>query len=131
MLFSISVWWILLAIAVYFMVGALWYSPVLFSKPWLAALGKKREELSMGAMPMVMTALAIAVLVVVEAWVVQATGTVGWRDGAMLGLMLWLGFAATTGLINSAFQGRSIKLYIIDQGYHLVGIVLAGAILAH
>jgi hypothetical protein len=93
-------------------------------------LGKKKSDLSEARTAMITTLAAMIVLVVVEAYFVRATGTHGAWAGAKLGLLLWLGFAATTGLINNAFQGASKKLFTIDQGYHLIGIVVAGLILA-
>jgi hypothetical protein len=60
---------------------------------------------------------------------VHVTGTHGAWRGALLGAKLWLGFVATTALVNNSFQSGSKKLFAIDQGYHLVGIVLAGLIL--
>ena len=129
MLFGISFWWVLLAVVVYFGVGAIWYSPVLFVKQWLAEIKLKRSEMTMAAPAMLTTLASIIVLVLVEAYLVQSTGTAGWGAGFLLGFKLWLGFAATTAMVNRAFQNGSIKLYLIDQGYHLVGIALAGAIL--
>ena len=36
---------VLVVAAVAFGLGALWYSPVLFAKPWMAAIGKTAEEI--------------------------------------------------------------------------------------
>jgi hypothetical protein len=130
MVFGISFWWVLLAVVVYFGIGAIWYSPVLFAKQWQAEIKKKSSDMNMAASAMVTTFLAMVVLVAVEAYLVHATGTQGFLRGGYLGLKLWLGFVATTALVNNVFQGSSKKLFAIDQGYHLVGIVLAGAILA-
>ncbi len=129
MLFGISFWWILLAVVVYFGIGAIWYSPIMFMKQWQAEIKHKATEMNMAMPAMVITFLSMAVLVMLEAYLVQATGTKGWMRGAYLGAKIWLGFVATTALVNSSFQGGSKKLFAIDQGYHLVGIVLAGAIL--
>ncbi|HUD11009.1 MAG TPA: DUF1761 domain-containing protein [Candidatus Saccharimonadia bacterium] len=131
MLFGISGWWLLLAVVVYFGVGALWYSPVMFMKMWQGEIKKKTGDMNMAASSMIITFLAMLVLVAVEAYIIQSTGTQGAFRGAYLGAKLWLGFVATTALINNVFQGTSKKLYAIDLGYHLVGIVLTGAILAH
>jgi len=130
MLFGISFWWVLLSVIAYFGIGAVWYSPALFAKPWMEEIKRKKADMSMAASAMVTTFLCMVVLVLVEAWLVQATGTVGWLGGARLGLLIWFGFVATTALVNSSFQGGSKKLFAIDQGYHLVGVVLTGAILA-
>jgi sterol desaturase/sphingolipid hydroxylase (fatty acid hydroxylase superfamily) len=123
-------WWqVALAVLVYFGVGALWYSPVLFAHAWMRELNKKREDLGDPTTAMVVTLLGMILLVLVEAYFIRVTGTNGAYRGALLGAKLWLGFVATTALINSVFQGSSRKLYAIDLGYHLVGMVLAGAIL--
>ena len=131
MLFGISFWWVLLAVVVYFGIGAVWYSPLMFMKQWQAEIKRKSADMNMAMSAMVITFLAMVVLVIVEAYLVHATGAKGWMRGAYLGLKIWVGFVATTALVNSTFQGGSKKLYAIDQSYHLVGILLAGAILAH
>lgn len=132
MLFGIAWYWVLLAAIVYFAIGAAWYSPALFAKQWAKELGRKVGDMGANAtQAMVLTFLTMVVLVTVEAYFVHATGTQGMWRGAYLGLKLWLGFASTTALVNNSFQGSSRKLLAIDQGYHLVGIALAGAILAH
>ena len=130
MWFGTNWWQIILAVVVYFAVGSVWYSPALFAKPWAQELGKKMGDMGDAKSAMLATLGAMIVLVLIEAYIVQATGTSTASRGAYLGAKLWLGFTATTALINNVFQGASKKLFAIDQGYHLVGMVLAGVILA-
>lgn len=130
MWFGTNWWQIILAVVVYFAVGSVWYSPALFAKPWAQELGKKMGDMGDAKSAMLATLGAMIVLVLIEAYIVQATGTSTASRGAYLGAKLWLGFTATTALINNVFQGSSKKLFAIDQGYHLVGMVLAGVILA-
>ena len=40
---------ILVAGAAYFVLGALWYSPVVFGNAWMGAVGKSKEELQKGS----------------------------------------------------------------------------------
>ena len=131
MIFGTSIWWVVLAVIVYFGVGAIWYSPVMFMRAWQAEIKKKSQDMNMAASAMATTVVAMLVLVVIEAYFVGATDSQTLLRGAYLGLKLWVGFVATTALINNIFQNNSKKLYAIDQGYHLVGMVLAGLILAH
>jgi hypothetical protein len=131
MIFGIGWLWVLLAALVYFVLGAVWYSPPLFAKQWAKEVGKKMGDMSNAQQAMLVTGLTMLVLVMVEAYFVHATGVQGAWGGFKLGVKLWFGFAATTALINNSFQGASKRLYAIDQGYHLLGIALAGAILAH
>jgi len=130
MWFGTNWWQLLLAVVVYFVVGSVWYSPALFAKAWARELGKKMGDMGDAQTAMLTTLGAMIVLVIIEAYFVNATGTTGAWRGAYLGAKLWLGFTATTALINNVFQGASKKLFAIDQGYHLVGMVLAGLILA-
>ncbi len=131
MLFGIHWYLVALAVLVYFAVGAVWYSPLLFAEPWKKALGKKPGESVTPTAAMIVTLLAMVVLVCVEAYFITATGTNGLMRGGYLGLKLWLGFAAMTALINNVFQSGSKRLFAIDQGYHLLGMVLAGVILTY
>ena len=41
------------------------------------------------------------------------------------------GFVAPTSLINTLYEKRPTTVWLVDQGYHLVGLVVAGAILVH
>lgn len=132
MIFGVSWWWILLAAVVYFVIGAAWYSKPLFARPWAKALG--REVGDMGgnaAQAMVVTFVAIVVLTVAEAYLLHVTKTPNLWRGVYLAFKLWLGFVATTALVNNSFQSASKSLFAIDQGYHLVGMVAAALILVH
>jgi hypothetical protein len=130
MLYGTQWWQIALAVLAYFAIGALWYSPALFGRQWARELGKKMGEMGDPRNAMIVTFLAMVLLILIEACFVSATATDTPLRGAFLGAKLWLGFVATTALINNVFQNGSRRLYLIDQGYHLVGLVLAGALLA-
>lgn len=131
MLFGIHWYYVALAIVVYFALGALWYSPVMFARPWREALGRANEPAASPTVSMFVTVLAMIVLVSIEAYFMTATGTNGLLRGGYLGLKLWAGFSLMTALINNVFQNGSKRLFAIDQGYHLVGMVLAGIILSY
>src|SRR5580704_8193142 len=115
MLFGIHWYLVALSVIVYFGIGAVWYSPLMFVEPWKKALGKKPNEVISPAAAMVVTFLAMIVLVCIEAYFITATGTNGWMRGGYLGLKLWLGFAAMTGLINNVYQSGNKTLFAIDQ----------------
>ena len=51
-------------------------------------------------------------------------------DGALTGFWAWLGLVATTTAINGVFQGKSWNLWLIDNGYLLLSLVVIGAIVA-
>jgi hypothetical protein len=49
--------------------------------------------------------------------------------GAAVGFLAWLGFTAMPMLGYVGFGSRKLKLSLIDNGYHLIGTVIMGAIL--
>ncbi len=50
--------------------------------------------------------------------------------GIALGALVWLGFIATVTLASVLYEKRSVNLYILNNGYQLVSLVVMGAIVA-
>ncbi|HWO02613.1 MAG TPA: DUF1761 domain-containing protein [Blastocatellia bacterium] len=124
---------VVVAAVVAFVIGGLWYSPLLFAKLWVKAHGYTDEqvaEMQKGAGKAytvtlvcdVLIALAIAVLI-------------GYLDlhrcvqGLKLGLLVWAGFALPLGLTASMFSGKRMTVFYIDTAYQLVYLVIMGATL--
>jgi hypothetical protein len=57
----------------------------------------------------------------------NATGF-GW--GVVIGVIVWIGFFAATSLPQNLYEGRPFKLFAINSGYWLVGLVIVGGLLA-
>ncbi len=126
---------VLVAGLVIFMLGGLWYSPVLFAKRWMALMGKTEADITPEAkasMPM-MYALAF-VCSLLTAWVLAVLlnhfVSLTPLRGAMVGALCWLGFAAPTSYATSLFSMQKKELWLINSAYNLVSFVLAGIILA-
>ncbi len=112
-------------------IGAVWYSPVLFAKEWMKLVGKSESDLKKNATQgYVLTAVAWLVVAYILAHFIGYTNSDTFMNGAVTGFWAWIGFTATTGAINTAFSGRSWKLWVIDNGYHLVALLVMGAIIA-
>jgi hypothetical protein len=66
----------------------------------------------------------------VLAYFVRATGARNVFDGLKTGLWACVGFVLTTNLSSVLFESRPLGLYLINNGYHLIGFLLMGALLA-
>jgi uncharacterized protein DUF1761 len=117
-------------------VGSLWYSQILFAKPWMKAMGMKSEDFkknrnSMGAGMYVPPLIAALVTSVVLAWFVDALNITSLVGGLQIGFLAWLGFTTTAQVLNSWVfsNGRPKELYFINTAYHLVVFCVMGAIL--
>jgi hypothetical protein len=121
------------AIAV-FLVGAVWYSPLLFGKMWVEEHGFTPEKVA--AMRAVagraysVSFLCYLVMAFVMALLVAWTGVTTPEGGSRLGAVVWLGFAATIGLTASMFSEKPITIFLLDAGYQLVYLMIMGTILA-
>ena len=130
---------VLVAGIVIFVLGGLWYSPVLFAKRWLALQGRTEEQMRAQAaaanMPVMYVSAFICgfVTALVMAMVLghfAASVDLNAAHGALIGFMCWLGFAATSSYATALFSGKPKELWLIDSAYNLVSFVLAGIILA-
>ncbi len=125
---------VLVAAVVTFALGALWYSPLLFAKQWVAAHGFSPEQVE--AMQK-NTGPAYGVTFV--CWLVMSAalailshriGVDTALGGLKLGALCWAGFAATVGLSGLMFSDKRLPAYLIDAGYQLVSLLGMGVILA-
>jgi hypothetical protein len=128
-----------LAVAVsalaYWALGAVWYSPVLFARPFIALMRWTPEELAAveaaGAGKEIGLALLSSFTVAyVLAHFVKYVGAETAATGLKVGFWLWLGFVLTTNSATVLFEGRPFGLYLINVGYNLVGFLGMGALLA-
>jgi hypothetical protein len=122
-----------------FVVGGLWYSPLLFAKRWIALQGRTEEQMRAQAaasnMPMMYLAAFICAFIQasVMAMVIghmSQVAEMGIAHAAIFSALLWLGFAGSTSYATALFSGKPRQLWLIDSTYNLVSFVLAGIILA-
>lgn len=131
---QINCWAIVASVAVFFFLGAFWYS-VLFSKAWVHELMLhnvtiKDPSIHKLLINMGLTLVNNSIIVCVLACLVTMTGSSTLESGLSLGLMVGCGFIATA--IGGVFiwESRSLKLFFIDAGYQVIGAVIAAIILS-
>lgn len=128
--FSVSLLpWIIGAV-INMVLGALWYSPVLFAKPWMKEAGVTAEyiEVSKGKMGKVYIFTTITAFVTSYAigFLIVNTGAMTVVDGLIIALIVWIGTNVPPIIKNWGFEDRTIKLGIINHGYDLVVYLLVG-----
>ena len=137
---NINILAVLLTGVVIFVLGGLWYSPLLFAKPWTRMMGKTEEEMkaymatpkAKREMPLMYGMALVTALVIAWAMAVMVNHfpPVTVLRGVEVGIVCWLGFAAATSFATCMFSMQPKALWLINSGYNLVSFVLAGAILA-
>jgi len=117
--------------------GFLWYSPLLFAKPWVREMGydlndkAKMDEMRKGAGAayagsFVASLIAAFTLALFFHWLrIESL-----HFGVMASFHIWLGFVATVQFTGALFAKQSMKLLAINTGYQLACYLAMGAILA-
>jgi len=116
---------------IFFAIGAGWYN--VFSTAWLAGIGKTLEDMTRqnggSPLPFVVGFIAILVMCYTLAWLIGRLGAQSAGSGAKTGGIVALGFVAAMLALNYGFEARSATLWLINAGYALIGLVVAGAII--
>jgi len=125
-------WAILVSALIQWFIGALWYSPVLFAKPWMAMIFIRKDSVKKNSMIFGMIASFIGSLVtsLMIAHVAIWSGASTYPEGMLIGFILWLGFIAAPLWASYIYEGRPFKLYAINTGYWLVCLLVSGGLLA-
>lgn len=121
---------VLLAGLAYFVLGAIWYSNLLFGRQYRAAIGTGEESATPPVVSLIVNLVGWLVAALAMGLIATAIGADGFADGAVLGLVVWLGFVLTTQVVNDFYQGINADLAKINGPYNLLGFVIMGVILA-
>ena len=126
---------VIVGAAIYFFLGALWYSPPLFAKPWQAAIGwdESRQPPQTNPMTYVLPAAMYLVAAIAMAIIAAATGTDSITEGLVLGLITGIGFALPMVGVEATFDPNKPKpmaWFLITVAYHLIGFAILGVSVA-
>jgi hypothetical protein len=121
-----NIWAVLLAAVSSFLLGGLWYSPVLFGPLWNAENGGQPPP---GHPAKVFGVSFVLSLVAATAFAIWLGPAPSLTDALKSGALAGFGFVAASFGINYQFAQRSTRLWLIDGGYHAVQFLLFGLIL--
>jgi hypothetical protein len=121
---------ITLAAVACFLFEAAWYS--YFLQAWLDGIGRTEEWLNHTGvnvgLQFATALLSAAVIAAAISCVTQLTGPQTALRGMRAAALLWLGFVITTYATEYAFEVRTYKIFAINTGFWLIGMVIMGAI---
>jgi len=122
---------VLMAAVATFVIGMIWYSPLLFAKPWMALNGytpDKMAELKAGAPRAYgISFLAYLVLGVGLGSLTRGDTALG---GAHMGILVWSFLVMPVSLTALVFSEKRFGAWLIDAMYQFVYFAAMGAILS-
>lgn len=125
---------IVLCIFLNMVVGALWYSPLLFGNIWLKLIQQNQQQArditaQEARAAMSLSVIPASVLMICLALVLSLAGASTVIDGLALGTLIAIGIIGMSFTNLILFEERPVSLVIINVGYPFVVFNLAACIL--
>jgi len=121
---------IVLATVAAMVIGGLWYSKLLFLKPWQKLANVTDKDMKNNR---VMSMVGMLVFAFISAYVLKRflviANPADVLEALKVALWLWLGFVVTYAVGNGLFENRAPKLMAINLGNQLVTLLVMAAIL--
>ena len=112
-----------------FVIGSIWYSPLLFSNVWMKELGFTKEGMSNTNMVKLFSISFILMLVIAFNLAAFIGPESDWKFGMTAGALAGIGWVAAAIGINYLYERKSIRLWLITAGYMSVSFTAMGTIL--
>ena len=132
----VNLWAVLSAAAATMVIGFLWYSPFLFAKPWMIAMGYDPADkdriaaMQKSAGPKYGIAFLASLLTAFMLGKIIFNLAISTAlYGMKVGFAVWLAFVMTVQLTDMLFGNRPRNLFLINTGYQLACYLVMGTIL--
>jgi Protein of unknown function (DUF1761) len=125
---------VIVAAIAYFALGALWYMPFAFGKPWQRAIGwDEGRQPAASAVTYAAPFLFALVSSIATALIANALGAQDVAAGLGLGLVVGIGYGLAISAYEAVFDPNKPGPWVwwaISGGYHLVGLVIVAVIVS-
>ena len=120
---------------IYFALGALWYSPMLFGRQWQRSIGwdPERTPPQMSPTTYVVPFIAYLVMAAAVGMIAAAAGSDSIGEGVVLGLVLGVGLALMHTLVDATFDPNKPEpwtWFAINGTYHALGLLIVAVIVS-
>lgn len=112
-----------------FIIGGLWYSPILFGKVWMKLNSFNDNDLKSGQGKIFGVSFILALIMAVNLALFLAAPGVDFGFGLTAGFLVGTGWVAASFGITYLFERKPLSLFFINAGYHVVSFIVIGGIL--
>ena len=113
-----------------FVIGGLWYSPLLFHQSWMRANGSSAADPKTGGEARIFGGAFVLSLIMafnLAAFLAGPDTTIAW--GATAGALAGVGWVALGIAVVALFERRPLSYVLVNGGYWSVAFTIMGAIL--
>src|SRR5215469_2633720 len=130
---AINWWAVILATASSMVVGTIWYARSVFGNTWMKLAKVDSKKIGNPTRSIIVTVIVSFITAYVLAHMTYVShnffNDTYFVDAVLTAFWLWLGFTAARFVTHDAFEGRPIKLTLINCAHELVTLVVMGAII--
>jgi hypothetical protein len=112
-----------------FVIGGVWYSPALFAKAWQQETGLSDQQLAQRNPAAVFGVSFVLTLVASFVFALFLGPRPAFGPALFAGVAAGAAWVATSFGINYLFEAKSLRLFLINAGYHVAQFTAMGAIL--
>ena len=112
-----------------FLLGGLWYSPLLFANRWMALTGQSAERLKSGSMAMIFGGAFLLNLIAAFVLAAFLGPDPGVEFASAAGFAVGLCWVTASLGVNYLFERRPLGLWLINGSYFTLQFTAMGAIL--
>ncbi|MEX0875562.1 MAG: DUF1761 domain-containing protein [Actinomycetota bacterium] len=128
-----DVYWPAVAVAAvaYFAMGGIWYIPQVMGTAWAKAGGVETAEQTVNPVNFIGTLVAYFVSGIATGMIAVSTGTDTAGEGAVLGLVVGVGYAFTAAAVTAIYDKKPdpIGWWLINGIFNVAGLVVMGLII--
>lgn len=123
---------VLVAAVAYFVLGAIWYIPPVMGNAWQRAGGIEVAEGGPNPILFVGTLVAYVVAGLATAVLAVGTGTDTVAEGALLGLIVGIGYAFTAAAVSALYDRKPQPMawWLINGIFNVIGLVVVAIIVS-
>ncbi len=126
---------VIVGAVVYFALGAVWFTPVLFGRPWQRAIGWDESRQAPQTSPALYALPAALYLVsaIATGMLARATGSDTFGEAIVLGLIVGIGYALMVNMTDAVFdpnKPQPMVWFAITGAYHLLGLLIVAVLVS-
>ena len=118
---------VLVAGVAHMVTGLVLFQPKLFGNAWARLT---RQEMKPATQWIAAGIIGHQVIALVLAMIVYLANATTAAEGAIVGILVWIGFVVTLEIGELIWEKIQFKLFMIRIGNHLAALTIAGVILA-
>ena len=112
-----------------FLIGGVWYSPLLFYRVWLRESGLTEDALKLRNMALVFGGSFVLTLLMAFNLAAFLAGPPDLAWGMAAGALAGAGWAGLAMGVTYLFEKRPLKLFLVNAGYHAVTFIGMGGLI--